>query len=45
VLFRSGKNRGCLIRGGEIDYNKVSNIVVDEFRSGKIGRISLERPN
>ena len=40
-----GKNRGCLIRGGEIDYNKVSNIVVDEFRSGKIGRISLERPN
>ena len=39
-----GKKYGCLIKGGEINYNKVSNILLDEFRSGKIGRLSLERP-
>lgn len=38
------KARGCLIRGGEPDYLRVSTIILDEFRSGKIGRISLERP-
>ncbi len=44
LLEEIGRKRGCLIKGGEIDYNKASNILVDEFRSGKIGRISLERP-
>lgn len=44
LLDEIGKKRGCLVKGGEIDYNKVSNILLDEFRSGKIGRISLERP-
>jgi ribosome biogenesis GTPase A len=44
LLEEIGRKRGCLIKGGEIDYNKASNILVDEFRSGKIGRLSLERP-
>ena len=44
LLEEIGKKRGCLVRGGEIDYTKASNIVLDEFRSGKIGRLSLERP-
>ncbi len=44
LLDEIGKKRGCLIKGGEINYNKVSNILLDEFRSGKIGRLSLERP-
>ena len=44
LLEEIGKKRGCLIKGGEIDYNKASNIVLDEFRSGKIARISLEQP-
>ena len=44
LLEEIGRKRGCLIKGGEIDYNKASNILIDEFRSGKIGRISLERP-
>ena len=44
LLDEIGKKRGCLIKGGEIDYNKVSNILLDEFRSGKIGRLSLEKP-
>lgn len=42
VMDAIGKRRGCLIRGGEIDYTKVSHLILDEFRSGKWGRISLE---
>ena len=30
--------------GGHIDYNRIAVILLDEFRGGKIGRISLERP-
>ena len=40
-----GLKRGCIIRGGEIDYTKVSNILLDEFRKGVIGNITLEFPN
>ena len=40
-----GKNRGYLISGGEIDYERTANMVMDEFRKGTIGKISLERPN
>lgn len=42
VMDEIGKKRGCLVRGGEIDYTKVANIVLDEFRNGKIGNITLE---
>ena len=44
LLKAAGKNRGCIITGGEIDYTRIAAIVLDEFRAGKIGRISLERP-
>lgn len=36
--------RRCLIRGQEIDYAKAAGIVMEEFRNGKIGRITLEFP-
>ncbi len=36
--------RGCLIRGGEPDYTRAGNLILDDFRSGRIARISLERP-
>ena len=36
--------RKCLIRGSEWDYAKASGILMDEFRSGKLGRITLEYP-
>ena len=39
------KKRGCIMSGGRIDYSRVANIVLDEFRSGKIDRISLESPS
>lgn len=43
-LNNIAKKRGCLIKGGEIDYNRIATILLDEFRGGKIGNISLERP-
>jgi len=45
LLRTAGKNRGCIVTGGEIDLQRISVIVLDEFRGGKIGRITLERPD
>ena len=44
IMIEIGKNRGCIIRGGEIDYTKTSRIILDEFRKGIIGNITLEYP-
>ena len=44
TLNAIARKRGCLVRGGEIDYNRISVILLDEFRGGKIGKITLERP-
>ena len=38
------RKRGMLISGGEPDIERAAAAVLDEFRSGKLGRISLERP-
>lgn len=40
-----GAQRGCLRAGGQVDLEKVSSILVKEFRSGKLGRITLETPD
>lgn len=42
LMDEIGKKRGTIISGGRVDLEKVSNIVLDDFRSGKIGRITLE---
>ena len=42
IMKLIGKKRGALISGGEVDIEKVSRIILDDFRSGKIGRITLE---
>jgi ribosome biogenesis GTPase A len=39
-----GAQRGCLRAGGQVDLEKVSSILVNEFRSGKLGQITLETP-
>ena len=44
ILEMIGKKRGFLIKGGEIDYERAAVIVTDEFRGGKLGRITLELP-
>lgn len=42
LMEEIGRKRGCLVRGGEVDYTKVANIILDDFRTGKIGLITLE---
>ena len=45
ALFEKiGRKRGFLVSGGEVDLTRCANMLLEEFRSGKIGRISLEFP-
>ncbi len=44
MLQALGKNRGMLISGGEVHTERAAITLLDEFRSGKLGRITLERP-
>ena len=44
-LFRLvGKKRGLLMAGGEINHERCADMLLEEFRNGKIGKISLETP-
>ncbi|GGN49652.1 ribosome biogenesis GTPase YlqF [Oceanobacillus indicireducens] len=45
IFERIGKKRGALESGGEVDFDKVSELVLRDLRSGRIGRISLEDPD
>lgn len=38
-----GKKRGCLMPGGVVDAERVSNLLIDEFRAAKIGRMTIDR--
>lgn len=38
------RKRGAILARGEVDYNRVATMILDEFRGGKLGRISLEKP-
>lgn len=44
ILQEIARVRGCLQKGGMPDYEKASVLVVDDFRSGRLGRITLEMP-
>lgn len=44
ILCKVGKSRGMLISGGEINTERAAITVLDEFRSGKLGRVTLELP-
>ena len=44
ILEAIAKVRGCLKKGEELDYGKASGILFDDFRSGKLGRITVEWP-
>ena len=43
ILTQIGKKRGCMIKGGEIDLERASKIVITEFRAVKLGKICLEK--
>ena len=43
IMQLIGKKRGAIISGGNIDDEKTSKIILDDFRSGKLGRITIEK--
>ncbi len=43
IMDAIGSRIGAIVRGGDIDYFKVANKVFDDFRKGRLGRITLER--
>lgn len=44
MMDHIARKRGCLKQGGETDYFKTAGVILDDFRSGKIGKITLEKP-
>lgn len=44
IMLEIGRKRGCVVSGGEIDEEKTSKIILDEFKNGKLGKITLEKP-
>lgn len=44
IIIDIGRKRGCIVKGGEVDFNKACEIILDEFRKGVIGRVTLELP-
>ena len=44
LLTQAAKNRGFLISGGEPDLGRMAVILLDEFRGGKLGTVTLEMP-
>lgn len=44
ILCEIAQNRKCIMKGGELDYGKAAALLIDEFRSGRLGRITLELP-
>ncbi len=44
LLEQAGRKRGFLVSGGEVNTERMARVLLDEFRAGKLGRITLERP-
>lgn len=42
LLEQAGRRRGCLLPGGNIDFDRVEMVVLRDFRNGKLGRITLD---
>ncbi len=43
IMLEMGRKRGCIISGGNIDTEKISKIILDEFKNGKLGKITIEK--
>ena len=42
VMLQIGRKRGCIVSGGNVDDEKTSKIILDEFKNGKLGKITIE---
>lgn len=45
ILSDIAKNRACLLKGGEYDTDKAAILLIDDYRSGRLGKITLEYPD
>ena len=45
IMLEIGKKRGAIVSGGQVDDEKVARIILDDFRSGKMGKVTLEMCN
>ncbi|MFO7814290.1 MAG: ribosome biogenesis GTPase YlqF [Halanaerobiales bacterium] len=44
ILPKIGRKRGCLMTGGKVDRNRAASLLVNDYRNGELGKISLEKP-
>lgn len=44
IMLEIGKKRGCIMSGGRIDEEKTSRLILDEFKNGKLGKMTIEQP-
>ena len=44
IMLEIGKKRGCIMSGGRIDEEKTARLILDEFKNGKLGKITIECP-
>lgn len=44
IMLIIGKNRGCIMSGGRIDEEKTARMILDEFKNGQLGKITIEKP-
>ena len=44
IMLEIGKKRGCVMSGGKIDEEKTARILLDEFKNGRLGKITIEKP-
>lgn len=42
IMLQIGKNRGCIMSGGRINEEKTARLILDEFKNGKLGKITIE---
>lgn len=45
IMLEIGKKRGCIISGGNVDEEKTARIILDEFKNGVLGKVSIETAN
>ena len=44
IMLEIGKKRGCIMSGGRVDEEKTARTILDEFKNGKLGKITIECP-
>ena len=42
IIKAIGKKRGCILKGGDIDFDRTAKLLLTDFRAGKLGKICLE---